>query len=193
MFRRNKNIEIVCGPPVLKTGTVAVERATQTLKNLIFANIEDKIGLTKIVNPALKVMRFPRHTGLRAIPLNLHDGKKTGNRINKNKQRQKQLPIKLDNLERFSTTETDIDICGSKRNKRSDRPYVYGQGEKALCCSSHKSPNRRPVKPVSGNFKYPYNFFEKRNQKHHWTGNINNNRQLLSTVPNIRSILQIIR
>ena len=35
---------------------------------------------------------------------------------------------------------------------------------------SHKSPERRPVKPVSGNFQHPYTFFEKTNQKNHWKG-----------------------
>ena len=49
----------------MHTGTGAVERAIQTLKNLIIANLEDKTCLTECVNKALNVMRFTIHTGLK--------------------------------------------------------------------------------------------------------------------------------
>ena len=52
-FCKNKNIEIEKSPPRLHTGTVAVERSIQALKNLIIANLEDKIGFTESVNRAL--------------------------------------------------------------------------------------------------------------------------------------------
>ena len=41
-FCKSKNIEIEYSTPRLHTGTGAVERAIQTLKNLIIANLEDK-------------------------------------------------------------------------------------------------------------------------------------------------------
>ena len=69
------------------------------------------------------------------------------------------------NIERFSTTKTDTDICDSKRSKRSDGPYKYGQKEKTPYCTSCKSLKRKPVKPHSGNFQYPSTFFEKRYPK----------------------------
>ena len=43
-------------PPRLHAGTGAVESAVQTLKHLIIANLEDKIGFTESVNRTLRVM-----------------------------------------------------------------------------------------------------------------------------------------
>ena len=51
------------------------------LEHLIFANIEDKIGLTENINQALRVLRFPIHTGLKAIPFDLHHGRKLGTEL----------------------------------------------------------------------------------------------------------------
>ena len=53
-----------------------MERAIQTLKNLIIANLKDGISLTESVNRALRVMRFTIHTGLKLIPFELHHGRK---------------------------------------------------------------------------------------------------------------------
>ena len=61
----------------MHTGTGAVERAVQTLKNLIIANLEDNTCLTECVNKALKVMRFTIHRGLKITPFELHHGRKT--------------------------------------------------------------------------------------------------------------------
>ena len=58
--------------PRIHTGTGAVERAIQTMKNLILANLEDNLCLTECVNRALKVM----HTGLKLMPFELHHGRK---------------------------------------------------------------------------------------------------------------------
>ena len=60
----------------MHTGNGAVERAIQTLKNLIIANLEDGIGITESVNRALRVMRFTIHTGLKITPFELHHGRK---------------------------------------------------------------------------------------------------------------------
>ena len=76
IFCRNRNIEIEYSPPRLHTGTGAVERATRTLKNLLFANPEDMIGLTESINRALRVIRFTKHTGLKVSPFELHHGRK---------------------------------------------------------------------------------------------------------------------
>ena len=48
---------------------------------------------------------------------------------------------------------------------RNDEPYNHGQEEKTPCFASHKSPKRKLVKPVSGNFQNPLTSFEKRNHK----------------------------
>ena len=60
----------------MHTGNGAVERAIQTLKNLIIANLEDGMGITESVNKALRVMRFTIHTGLKITPFELHHGRK---------------------------------------------------------------------------------------------------------------------
>ena len=48
-FCKNRNIEIEYCTPRMHTGNGAAEaeRAIQTLKNLIIANLEDGIGITK--------------------------------------------------------------------------------------------------------------------------------------------------
>ena len=75
-FCKSKNIEIEYCTPRMHTGTGAVERAVQTIKNLILANLEDNLCLTECVNRALKVMRFTIHTGLKLTPFELHHGRK---------------------------------------------------------------------------------------------------------------------
>ena len=60
----------------MHTGNGVVERAIQTIKNLIIANMEDGLCLTESVNRALLVMRFTIHTGLKITPFELHHGRK---------------------------------------------------------------------------------------------------------------------
>ena len=78
LFCENWIIEINYSSPRLHTGTGAVERAMQTLKNLNNANLEDKIGPTENINRALRVMRFTIHIGLKVSPFELHHGRKPG-------------------------------------------------------------------------------------------------------------------
>ena len=73
---KNRNIEIEYCTPRIHTGIGTVERAIQTLKNLIIANMEDNTSLTESVNRALHVMRFTIHTGLKLTPFELHHGRK---------------------------------------------------------------------------------------------------------------------
>ena len=75
-FCKSKKNEIKYCTPRIHTGTGAVERAIQTMKNLIVANLEDILCLTECVNRALKVMRFTIHTGLKLTPFELHHGRK---------------------------------------------------------------------------------------------------------------------
>ena len=51
-----------------------------------------------------------------------------------------------------------------ERNEKREMadPIVMARKRKVSYCSSHKSSKRRPVKPVSGKFRYPYTFFEKK-------------------------------
>ena len=38
-------------------------------------------------------------------------------------------------------------------------------------CSSHKSLRTKPIKPLSGNFQYPYTILERRNEREYWKEN----------------------
>ena len=51
-----------------------VERAIQTMTNLVLANEGDGNNLTESVNRALTVMRITIHTGLKKTPIELHHG-----------------------------------------------------------------------------------------------------------------------
>ena len=75
-FCKNRNIEIECCTTRIHTGNGTVERAIQTLKNLIITNKEDGISLTESVNRALRVMRFQIHTGLKLTLFELLHGRK---------------------------------------------------------------------------------------------------------------------
>ena len=66
-FCRNRNIEIKYCTPRMHTGNGVVEKAIQTIKNLIIANMEDGLCLTESVYRALRVMRFTIHTGFKII------------------------------------------------------------------------------------------------------------------------------
>ena len=80
-FGKVKNIEIENRAPKSHAGTVAVEYAIQTLKNIIFDSLESNIGLTEVINRDLRVMRFKIHTGLKMSPFELHHGRKPRTRL----------------------------------------------------------------------------------------------------------------
>ena len=69
-------MEIEYCTPRVHTGNGAVERAIQTLKNLMLTNLEEGIELTESVNRALRVMRFTIHTGFKRTPFERHHGRK---------------------------------------------------------------------------------------------------------------------
>ena len=75
-FCKSRNIVIKYCTPRLHTGNRAVERAIQTLKNLMLTNLEEGIELNESINRALRVMRFTIHTGLKRTPFELHHGRK---------------------------------------------------------------------------------------------------------------------
>ena len=75
-FCKSKNIEVEDCSPRIHTSSVAVERAIQTIRHLIVANLEDNLCLTESVNRAIQVMRFAIHTGLESTPFELHHGRK---------------------------------------------------------------------------------------------------------------------
>ena len=60
----------------LPSGTKAVERAIKTLKNLIIADLDDKIDFTEKINCVLRVMRITIPTGFKVSPFEVHHGRK---------------------------------------------------------------------------------------------------------------------
>ena len=63
-FCKNRSIKIEYCKPRIHTGYGVVERAIQTLRNLVITNMEDGQSFPESVNRALRVMRFTVHTGL---------------------------------------------------------------------------------------------------------------------------------
>ena len=60
----------------MHAGSGTVERAVQTMKKLLLANMEDGNNITESINRALSVMRFTIRTGLKKTPFELHHGRK---------------------------------------------------------------------------------------------------------------------
>ena len=97
-----------------------VERAIQTMTNLVLANKGDGNNLTESVNRALTVMRFTIHTGLKKTPIELHHGWKPRTEQTKFIK----FSIRLIGTVHFSTQQTDdTDIRRSGRRRRNHQTY----------------------------------------------------------------------
>ena len=77
-----RNIELQFGTANLHTGTGLVERTIQSLKNLIKANMKDKLDLKSSLDRALKVLRFTKKNGSDKSPFELHFGRKPNTELN---------------------------------------------------------------------------------------------------------------
>ena len=69
-FCKARNIEIQYCPPRMHTENGTAERAIQTRKNLVLANMEGGNNITESVKRALNVMRFTIPKGLKKHHLN---------------------------------------------------------------------------------------------------------------------------
>ena len=67
--------------------------------------------------PSIESNAFCDRHRTQSEPIRSTSRLKTENRIHKCNQRQLELPIQLTNVERFSTTETDTDVCGSEQKR----------------------------------------------------------------------------
>ena len=163
MFSKNINIELVYSPPRLDTGMGAVERAIQTLENPIIANLEKKIGLTESINRTLRVFRFKIHTGSEVSPFDLLPGKKPRTELTNIIKDNKSYLSDWTTLN-VSVPPKQIPINVARNEKREVTDHKFkARKRKTLCCTSHKSPNRKRVNLFRGNFHYLYTFFEKNN------------------------------
>ena len=93
----------------------------QTLKKMIFVNLEDKIGLKENMNGVMTVMRFTIHTGLKVTPFDIHRELKW--------KRYQELFARLDNIKRFGSTEANYNLRGTQWERRGDRPHGLGKKE----------------------------------------------------------------
>ena len=110
-------------------GNGAVERAIQTMKNLVLANMEDGNNLTGRVNRALKVMRFTIQTGLKKTPFELHHGRKTRTELTNIKKDGKSF-VRLVRIVRFSTKSAqNTNICRTRRWRGKYQSHGDGQNE----------------------------------------------------------------
>ena len=92
-FCQSKNIEIEYSTPRMHTGTGAVERAIQTLKNLIITNLEDKTCLTECVKKSIKRNAIYSLYGIKNNTVRITSRSETTNRTNKYNKRRKNFPF----------------------------------------------------------------------------------------------------
>ena len=157
----------------MHTGTGAVERAIQTSKNLIIANLEDNICLTECVMRALKVLRFTIHTGLKTRPFELHHGRKP----------RTELANLIKDGRSFLSNWREIPVLANNRPKIPIYVARNGDGEvsKHIIVARTKSEEKAqteklPKKNSVG--KYPFQFFEKNHNKKSLEGRSQKNIQI---------------
>ena len=178
MFCKNRNIEIKYSPPRLHTGTRAVECAIQTLKNLITANLEDKVGLTESVNRTLKIVSFTIHNGLKVSPFELHHGRKPRTELTN---------IIKDNKSYLSDwTTLNVSVPHKQIPKYVARNEVGEVTDHIIMVRKTKKPhaarhtNHRKESRQSW-FVRTFNthlHFSRKNRKNYWKGNRKDNREL---------------
>ena len=158
-FCKSKNIEIEYCTPRLHTGTGAVERAIQTIKNLILANLEDNLCLTKCVNRAVKVMRFTIHTGIKLTPFELHHGRKP----------RTELTNLVKDGKSFLSDWTELSVSAEKKTKI---PIYVSRNEEGdvtnyLVMAKTKTEEKAVDKPKKKNSvsEYPFNFVEQNHNR----------------------------
>ena len=158
-FCKSKNIEIEYCTPRIHTGTGAVERAIQTMKNLILANLEDNLCLTECVNRALKVMRFTIHTGSKLTPFELHHGRK----------RRTELTNLVKDGKSFLSDWTELSVSAEKKPKI---PIYVSRNEEGdvtnyPVMAKSKTEENAVDKPKKKNSvsEYPFKFVEKNHNR----------------------------
>ena len=146
----------------MHTGNGTVERAIQTMKNLVLANMEDGNNLTESVNRALKVMRFTIHTGLKKTPFELHHGRKPRTELTNIKKDGKQFLSNWSELSVSAPNRPKIpiyvgrDADGEITNHMA---MARTKTEERQLASESKSPKKR------SSVRYPFKFLEKRHNR----------------------------
>ena len=168
---KNRNIEIEYCTPRMHTGNGAVERAIQTLKNRIIANLEDGIGITESVNRELRVMRFTIHTGLKITPFELHHGRKPRTELTNIVKDGKTYLSNWSEMPISAPTRPKIPIyVGRDADGENTNHMVMAKtkAEKKQFTENQKSPKKK------SSVRYPFNFVEKNYNKKSLEGRFQN-------------------
>ena len=140
----------------------AVERAFQTFKNLIIANIEDNLCLTECVNRALHVMRYTIHTGQKITPFKLHHGRKPRTELTNLMKTGKSFLSNWSEMYISANSRPKIPLRYQKRRRGGIEPHCNGPYKNEKKTLAEKSPKKK--NSVSN---YPFRFFEKNHIKKH--------------------------
>ena len=144
----------------MHTGNGTVERAIQTMKNLILANMEDGNNLTESVNRALRVMRFTIHTGLKKTPFELHHGRKPRTELTnvikdgKSLSNWSELSISAPNHPKLP-----IYVGRDADGENTNHMVMARTTEEQQLAAETKSPKKR------NSVRYPFKIFEKRHNR----------------------------
>ena len=146
----------------MHTGNATVERAIQTMKNLVLANMEDGNNLTEKMNRALKVMRFTIHPGLKKTPFQLHHGRKPRTELTNIIKDEKSFLSDWSELSVSAPNRLNIPIYVGRDADGEIINHMVMAGtktEKRQLASDSNSPKKR--NPI----RYPFNFVEKRQNR----------------------------
>ena len=146
----------------MPTGNGTVERAIQTIKNLLLANMEGGNNLTGSVNRALKVMRFTIHTGLKKTPFELHHGRNPRTELTNIRKDGKSFLSDWSKLSILAPNKPKMTMyVGQDAEGEITNHMVMARTktEERQLASEAKSPKKKiPV-------RYPFNFVEKRHNR----------------------------
>ena len=146
----------------LLTGTEAVERAIQTLKTLIIANSDDEIDFTESMKRTLRIAIHHTYWSHRMQIWILF-------RTEPRTELTYIIKDEKNCLSDWTTLNVSVPlkqflICVARTEKvEVTNHIVMARKRKIPCCSSHETPKRRLVKPLSRNFQYLNILLEKEN------------------------------
>ena len=172
-FCKNRNIEIEHCTPRLHTGNGVVERAIQTLTNLMVTNLEEGTDLTESVNRALRVIRFTIHTGLKRTPFELHHGRKP----------RTELTNIVKDGKTYLSDWSEISISANKPKipiyvGRDADGEITNHMVMAKTKTEEKQANEGPKSPKKkSSVSYPFKFVEKNHNKKSLEGRFQNKTQ----------------
>ena len=146
-FCESKNTKIEYSTPRLHTSKGVVERAIQTLRNLIIANIEENLCLTECVNRALHVLQFTIHTGQKITPFELDHGR----------DQRTELTNLVKTEKSFLSNCSEISISTNSRPKIPDNLRYQKRrrgGIEPHCNGLHKSGRESPSRKITEKGKF---------------------------------------